>query len=336
MNENLARTARYRKDEDREELLRRANALLRSVEQAVSEARTPERPVAFVVGPPQSATTLVSQLLAASGCFGIVSNFAARFFEAPSLGLLLERAIEPGGAQDGGFESEYGVTRGWNEPHEFGYFWNRWFDQGQETHKLGPAELDRVDSAGLQAAVARMEAVALLPMAFKNNTWCTFQVAFLRRLFPKSLWIVCQRHPFYNAQSIALGRRNRYGDINAWWSVRPAQHRELAPLPWWDQVAGQVRHTIDDMEEGLRAVDEADIVRIRYDRLCEQPGEAVARIAAALRRHGETADPVLPAQPFINKDAPQLEPEEFALLADACRRWFGSCFDGWEMPEPRP
>lgn len=335
MKETLARTSRYRKDEDREELLRRVNGLLRRVENSVSGARTPARPVAFIIGPPQSATTLMSQLLAASGCFGIVSNFAARFFEAPSLGLLLERAIGLDEAQGGGFESEYGVTRGWSAPHEFGYFWDRWFDQGQGTHKLDQAELERVDAPGLQAAVARMESVAMLPMAFKNNTWCTFQVAFLRRLFPRSLWIVCQRHPFYNAQSIALGRRNRYGDITAWWSVRPARHKELEPLPWWDQVAGQVRHTIDDMEEGLRAVDEADIVRIRYDRLCEQPAEAVSRIAAALRRHGEAPDPVLPAQPFASQDTPQLEPGEFDLLAEACRRWFGSCFDGWTMPEPR-
>lgn len=332
--EETMRTERYRKDEDREALLRRLNGLLAPLDAEAAGAAgilAPRLPVIFVVGAPQSATTLVSQIFSHAGCFGYVSNFVARFYQAPGLGLLLQRALGLEGAAPGSFRSEYGVTSGWGEPHEFGYFWDRWFDLGQGVHKLGPDLLERVDRDGLRAAVGRMEAVDGRPIVFKNNTWCTFQVAFLRQIFPDSLWVVCQRHPLYNAQSIAVGRRLRYGDIRAWWSVRPAQYPELKLLPWWEQVAGQMRHTLDDLEEGLGAVDLADIIRVRYEALCRDPGAPLREAAQALRRRGIEVVPAEPGAHFDDQDRRVLPDDEWELLHKACLRRFGPVHDGWNM-----
>lgn len=327
--EETIRTERYRKDEGREVLLRSLNALLAPLENEISEATIPRMPVVFIIGAPQSATTLVSQIFSHSGCFGYVSNFVARFYKAPGLGLLLQRTL--GMESVGGFNSEYGVTSGWGEPHEFGYFWDQWFNMGQDVHKLGPDLLRRVDKEGLRTAVGRMEAVTGRPMVFKNNTWCSFQVAFLRELFPDSLWVVCQRHPLYNAQSIADGRRLRYGDINTWWSVRPAQYRELKSQPWWEQVAGQVRHTLDDIESGLLAVNPEDIIRIRYEELCRDPGAPLRATATALRCRGIDIAPTEPETSFVSCDVRTLPEEEWSLLRGACLRRFGAVYDGWSL-----
>jgi len=329
---DLPRTDRFRKDESREALLRRANELLAGLDAKLDEACAPQRPVIFIIGPPQSATTLVSQLFASAGCFGFISNFTARFYSAPALGMLLEQALGLDTEQATGYESEYGVTKGWRSPHEFGYFWNRWFDQGQETHKLTPDKLARVDGAGLRSAVAHMEAVTGAPMIFKNNTWCTFQIAFLKAIFPKSIWVVCQRHPFYNAQAITNGRKNRHGNINTWWSVRPTQYPSLVKLPWYSQVAGQVRHTLDEMEEGLKSIAPPDIVRVRYEDLCRKPWDPIQRVAMRLREYDEILEPTLPNQALTCQDVPELQQPELHQLEQACIKWFGTCYNGWNMP----
>src|ERR1051326_495618 len=55
--------------------------------------QAPIHPVTFVLGPPRSGTTVTGQLIARSGLFGFISNFAARFWGAPALGLRIERDL---------------------------------------------------------------------------------------------------------------------------------------------------------------------------------------------------------------------------------------------------
>src|SRR5665213_31108 len=81
-------TSTFGKDLAREKRLAALNELLAPVEAELERHYSaPRFPVTFVLGPPRSGTTLTSQLLAQSGLFGIISNFAARFWRAPALGL---------------------------------------------------------------------------------------------------------------------------------------------------------------------------------------------------------------------------------------------------------
>jgi hypothetical protein len=324
-----ARTDKYRKSPSREQLLRRINAMLEPLDATTAEAVEPRLPVVFIIGAPRSATTLVSQIFAHAECFGYPSNFVARFFAAPSLGILMQRALGIVDDGQGSYFSEYGVTRDWNEPHEFGYFWDRWFDLGQEANKLDAAQLETVDHQGLRASVARMEAAAGRPMVFKNNTWCTLQAGYLRRVFPKSVWVVCQRHPLYAAQSIALGRQRRYGNFEAWWSIRPTQYRQLLALPWWEQVVWQVHHILDDMERELGLVPSEQVVRVRYENLCADPGAPLRSVERILRRMGVTVKPSEPRTALQCQDIRQLEPGAWERVRSSCRQAFGQEYQGW-------
>lgn len=266
------------------ELLAPAEALLTAKESS------PRRPIVFVLGPPRSGTTLVSQALAATRAFGVTSNFVARFWRAPSIGFHLEKSLRP--AADGQpFRSVRGRTMGASEPHEFGYYWSSWFDLGQPTHCLGPEQLDRVDIAGLSKSIAAMETACGKPLMFKNNTWFTFQAGWLSRRFPTSILVACRRDPFFVAQSIYL-QRQALGDVSRWWSVRPPNYPELVRLPPLEQIAAQAVEIERGMQKELRSVPAARVVEAQYDQVCENPARVLGDIFRACTEVGEAVKPL--------------------------------------------
>lgn len=84
-------------------------------------------PIFFVVGPPRSGTTVLTQVLAYALKAAYITNINARFWLAPVTGALL--SIEILGGDPAGnlgyqfFESRRGRTFGGGGIHEFGYFW---------------------------------------------------------------------------------------------------------------------------------------------------------------------------------------------------------------------
>ena len=318
-----ARTRGYQKDHQEEELLAQLNTLLAPLEQVLkAKVEEPSLPVVFIIGPPRSGTTLVSQLLAHWGGLGYIDNFVARFWMAPGVGARIERALKVREwVAKVSYLSEYGVTQGWVEPHEFGYFWNQWFDLGQEVHKLTDFELQGVDAQRLRRSVAAIEAEYQRPMVFKNNTWCTFQAGFLARVFPRSVFVVCERNPLFVAQSILIARKERLGHEGLWWSVRPKEYPSLKDLPWWDQIAGQVLHTIEDLEAMLAQLPGERVVRAKYERLCENPKEVAQQIAIAVNRLGGHVqlDGEAPEK-FVFSDSRRVNDQDWARLTEACKQ----------------
>lgn len=257
------------------------NALVAPL-QAVLEAghERPQHPPVFVLGPPRGGTTVTSQLIAASGLFGITTNFMARFWRAPALGMTIQNALGFGDdTHVSSYHSRRGVTVGWREPSEFGYFWSFFFDLGQNTHALEPGERSRLDAVGMARAVASMEYVAGRPMAFKNNTWFTLNADVLAQVFPGCVLVVCDRDPFFIAQSIWLNRLDHYGDVNCWWSVRPSDYEHIVTLDPLEQVAAQAVSIKAEMVAKLATVKNAKIVSAHYDRLTSDPRGVIGEIA---------------------------------------------------------
>lgn len=323
MLEDHQRTASFAKDAEGEALLRHLNGLLAPAQRVLEDNReAPRLPVVFIIGAMRSGTTLVSQILAQDGGFGYVSNLTARFWKAPGVGALIDRAVRPAESFRSDFQSAHGVTAGLFEPHEFGYFWDSFFDFGQDTHTLTAELLDRVDRVGLLRAVASLEAVAGKPMVFKNNSWCTLQAAFLARLFPRSLFIVCRRHPLYLAQSVLIGRRRRYGSITAWWSIRPAAYHAMIGLPPHEQVVAQVLGIGTEMDAQLAAIPADRIIEAPYERVCADPATLIETVRAACAVQGvPLPEPAgCPPPTFESTDRQQLPDEDWLALVAALRK----------------
>src|SRR5690606_19861811 len=165
----FARTKDFEKVGAQEDLLAEVNRLLAPAENAAfAEPRlTPSKPIVFIVGAPRSGTTLMLQWLANSREFAYPSNLLSRFYGAPFIGariqqLLTNPELDFRGElldlhdQRPSWKSEIGKTSGVLEPHEFSYFWRRFFpiDQAQ---KLTPQALEESDPEGFVDGWARLE-----------------------------------------------------------------------------------------------------------------------------------------------------------------------------------
>lgn len=315
----------FGKDMSQEALLADVNALVAPVQRQLEQRApaAPLRPVVLVLGPPRSGTTLVSQLITTSRLFGTVCNLAARFWEGPAFGLLLARALGVSEDTASHFTSRRGVTEGWDEPSEFGYFWNRYFDLGQDTHALDEGARARFDRAGLCRSIAAMEAVLQRPMAFKNNTWFTFHADLLSEALPGAVLVACRRDPFFVAQSIYLQRLDLYGDASRWWSVRPPRYADMINLSPVDQVAMQALSIAAEMERSLARVREARVIDAAYPRLVAEPRRVLREIAAAAGlREEEIASAIerVPEQ-FTSTDVVKLPSDVARDLRGAINRF---------------
>lgn len=313
------RSARFAKDTAEEERIAQMNVMLEPAQAELEKGLVePKLPVVMVIGAPRSGTTLTGQILAACGSFGYISNFVARFWRAPAVGTRIERSLSLWKGAEIDFASSHGVTRGWSNSHEFGYFWSSFFDRGQETHRLSKDELGQIDAAHLRRAIASIEAEHGLPLVFKNNSWCTLQADYLAKLLPTAIFVVCRRNPLYVAQSFLKTRRERYGDERMWWSVRPSTYQSILAHPPHHQVVFQALEIEREMNELLEAVSPQRIVDARYERVCAEPMAFVDEVErkCVLR----DADPALLRrlpQHFESTDVQRVDDEDWKRLQQA-------------------
>lgn len=322
LSENAERLPPFRKSESHEQALREMNAFLAPLEESLPSSAAPTRPIVFVIGPPASGTTFAAQLLTATGVFDYISNSIARFWMAPTIGCRISRVIDPLPDSPPKFESVNGSTQGSSGHHEFGYFWNRWFDLGQETHHLSATELARVDATGLKRALARLEAAGSRPLIFKNNTWCTFQAGFLAQILPTSRFVVCHRDDRFVAQSLYRSRQSRYGDVKKWWSIRPRNFAELQTLEPLAQVAAQAVSIARETTASAQKVDSSRVWHWNYRELCNDPRRMLREFLAEFAP--EEADTVpfdhIP-ESFESRDTVTIEAPEFEKIEACVQQW---------------
>lgn len=295
--ENARRAPAYRKDEALEAAMRALNARLVDV----SAAAPFDGPLLLVVGPPRSGTTLLMQAMARSLDVTVPDNIVARFWGAPEVGVLVSRSLRAqlGVRHADHPTSDYGVTNDPFEPHEFGAFWTRFFDFSTG-HALPDEALAVVDWAGLRGSLGAMQRAGLgRPLALKGVAVGQILAALAARV-PETLCIELHRDPLDVAASMVRAREARYGDVAAWWSVRPAGHEAMAALTPLEQVARQLAGLLRGQARGLATVPEDRRLTLDYLDLCADPTAALARIAALANAHGanlDVHDPPPPQRP---------------------------------------
>src|SRR4029077_12035871 len=135
------------------------------------------------------------QILATALPLDYIDNIVARFWLKPSVGIALSRQLL-GAEKHGGivYRSRLGVSEGLAGPHEFGYFWSKWFRLDEtRTHHLDDDERATIDLEGLKRAL-HDELLAMAPYGFLfKNMPCGFQARDLAAIHPKSLFIHIRR-----------------------------------------------------------------------------------------------------------------------------------------------
>ncbi|MCO5092072.1 sulfotransferase [Bosea sp. (in: a-proteobacteria)] len=231
------------------------------------------RPV-VVVGAPRSGHTLFSQLLAASGAFGFISNFTARFWNAPVLAAELQRSL--GLSEAPVFTSDHGRISGWTAPHEGGRFLQRLI-------KLGETHVADERPAASTVSEWRSELAALEDFHQRNvmlrNVIYGLNLPILFEALPNALIVVCRRDPLYQAQSIYEARIKGAG-ADTWWSAKPANSTTLMNLEWPQQIAGQIAGCYEAIDKH-RAAFKNNFIDISYEAYCANPQDQVAAVLGA-------------------------------------------------------
>lgn len=286
-DENAWRVEAFAKDPRIEEMLARFNALLARHWVADPGAMEgPADPIVLVVGPPRSGTTLLMQRLARHTDAQVADNIVARFWGAPDVGIHVSRSLRAQLADAAiGLSSTYGVTHEPFGPHEFGYFWTRFFDFG-DGHALDAGRLAQVDWPALDHALRAMQhAAGPHTLALKAVPLSCVAAAVGERL-PRAVFVRTRRDRRALVRSILTARRARYGTEARWWSLRPQGTLALQARPPLEQVVGQVLAIERDLDEQLARLDPARHIEVDYRETCAAPDDALDRIGALVGRHG--------------------------------------------------
>lgn len=301
-----------------------ANQQLKPLEEEIIKNYSqPEGPVFFIVGAPRSGTTVLLQTILNHFELGYINNLIAKYWEAPVIGAAFFRTLSNSKPalsyySDGGFTSEI------LGPHEFGYFWKRFFHYG-ETHQLSREQQKQINVETLNREIAGLEKVLGKPLIFKNPAALSLQIEFLGNQIPNSYFIYIKRDPFYIAQSLYLKRIEKFNDPEIWYSVKPAMYPKLIKESPSCQIAGQVYYTIEKIEKDLTNLSTSRFTTISYEAFCEKPGQSLDSCRELVNfRRNDTLEKLDNLRFNVNNQV-LVDPEtENALRSDLSQLFFSS------------
>jgi hypothetical protein len=284
----MKRMAEFARNTDSEKLLTEVNDLLAIAEQGlVTEDLRPDLPVIMVLGAPRSGSTLFMQWLASTGAFACPTNLLSRFYRAPVLGAKIQQLLcdkrfafrdELFDLKDSvDFESHLGKTSGALSPNEFWYFWRRFFPI-DVPQVMTAQQRARVDFGFFLAELAGMQQVFGKPMAMKAML-LNFHAAWLAESSPKLFFVHIVREPRYNMPSLLEARRRYFGNIETWYSTKPAEFEFLKRQDPYTQIAGQLFFTTRAMDEQLSSMSTNRWIKVQYEDFCASPEEVFSAIA---------------------------------------------------------
>jgi len=310
----------YRKDPKEEAFLEELNAVLSPAQEA-SWAELPEtHPSVHVIGVPRSGTTLLTQLLTNHLEVGYINNLIAAFWRAPVFGIRLSRKLLR--ARPTGYSSEFGRTRGIDEPHEFGYFWAQLL--GYDEFREREADFEQsIDWPRVRTVMTNIADAFGAPVVFKSPL-LGWHISAMLRLLPRTCFIRIRRDPIDNALSLVKFRRKFLGSETQWVSLKPREYESLVEQPYWRQVAGQVYYLDRRFTENLARAGDRNVLEVDYAELCGNPSGVLSRVRELLSHHGAEV-PLFghPPDSFPLNSANGRDDEEFRRVKDAVGEFFG-------------
>ena len=271
---NQERQRKYRKNEALERVLDEMEELLKEAnERMVCRSKGPEKPVLFIVGCARSGTTILHQFLAKSGLFGYPNNLISRFYYAPYIGVRSYQMLYEYDDRNEVFSSDVptefasnlGKTYGPSQPHEFWYFWNRFFQFNDDCTLTNQSRiLSNLDAFVKEIGTFQRAFDKPLVMKAMNMNW---EIPLLQSLSDRFYFLHIERDVSFNAQSLLNARKSFWGDTKKWYSFKTPDYHDLKSLPAWQQTIEQVRSNNRGVKEGFLKIPPNRALSIHYQDL---------------------------------------------------------------------
>lgn len=297
----------FSKIETLESLIAKINDLLEPVEiGCLSTAPSAAHPTIAIIGCPRAGGTLFTQWMATLPAFSFPNNFVSRFPRAPYLALLISKMVTHPDFQykdefsdirvQPDFKSDLGKTSGFNSPHEFWYFWRRFFD-----FQPMPADPRRFaaefDFQTFRRELALMQTATGAPLVLKAHIVNHYIPELNEAMGDSMVYLHLTRNPVHMAHSVLLGRERWNGSKDAWWSWKPREHDRLEGLDLHRQVAGQIYFIEREVRRAAKSLGER-CLRVEYESFCASPEQTYVRVTNWMKSNsptfsaGEYAGPV--------------------------------------------
>ena len=231
----------------------------------------------FIVGVPRSGTTLLSQILFTHLNLGALYNTLAKYYVVPLVGIQEIKDIISK-TQIDEFESTLGNTKSQFEPHEFGYFWQYWFN-ASESHELSNHELSKIDWQALNNKLKAYNLIQQKDLIVKSIVYTNFQILPIYQFIQNSRFIFIKRSPEFIVQSIWEARKKQYGDLNKWWSIKPQKWKNWTSLSPIQQIANQVIYTESIIEKQLKQIPTEFFYCLKFEELFDLPEDHLSSIS---------------------------------------------------------
>lgn len=289
--DNNIRKQEHKKNQELENIFPEMEKVLGSAEKDILDNFSePQKKIYLIFGCARSGTTLLYQYLAATGLFAYPSNIISRFYYAPYIGARIQQLLIDFDSKNEIFEGEkaidfnsnLGKTSGPLQPHEFWYFWNRFF-KFNEIQKLSKEQIQKVDWGLLKKELHAFESVFNKPILMKamNLNW---HIKDLTENIKNIHFLYIKRDTHYNAQSLLLAREKYFGNRNDWYSFKPPNYKEILKLNIEEQLVNQVVFTNNDIEKQLDNCDSSKVSVIKYSEFCEKPVKILEDIGVEFRK----------------------------------------------------
>jgi hypothetical protein len=279
--QNDPRIGGFRRNNRLESLLKEVNDLLATCQEQVNQQyERPRFPLLLLMGAPHSGTTLFMQWLAESRQWAYPTNFISRFYAAPYVGARIQQMLIENDyygeiadfKKTSPFSSTLGKTAGALAPHEFWYFWRRFFPLKQDADVVPLEDLARVDVKKLNREIASFEGALEKPLAMKAML-LNWHIPFLDSAFNKVLFVNLKRNPAFIVQSMLEGREKYFGSEELWYSFKPPEYAWLKNLNPVQQVAGQIHFIRKSTDDGVAHVASERTMTIHYEEFCRNPAQ---------------------------------------------------------------
>lgn len=302
------KTSRYHKDLATEELFERINNSLEDIEQeAIKDFNKPEIPVVFIVGIQRSGTTLLMQLLANHFEINYPDNLIARFWRAPYIGAQLKEQLAYKIEND--LTSDLGFTAGISQPHEFGYFWKRWFSDTTSD------ALENSEAEKLNKELDAWQKINNKPLVFKNLIQVVPNLVQIAQKIPNSYFLFVKRQNEFVIQSTLNSRKKMFGNHHEWFGIKPSNFKDIIqqkdPVL---QVTEQVYYLNKDFKDFKKAVRSERILTVEYEKLAENTNLHLEKIKDWLQL--DSSEISNDNKSVINKNEITLSKAEFQKIKD--------------------
>lgn len=234
----------------------------------INEFDKPKYPVIFIAALPRSGTTLLHQLIISNFSIGYVNNFLAKFWQAPYVGSIIEDEII-----DKNYISSYcsnlGNTDGINEPHEWGWFWQKYLNI--EKGKFLCQNPKEQDYSILLKNLSAIESTKKYSLIFKNFYTC-FNLELIKKILPNSKIIYLEREISDIKKSFIKARKiqNRNDTfLNLFYENNNCENTDTD-----DQLEKQK----DLLMKGMSFYKNSEIITINYNDLINNPKKNMEKI----------------------------------------------------------